>query len=297
MTYEIEIPSKTFLLGEYAVLSGSPATLVATKPHFVLKVGAGQGLASGFHPESAAGLFVREHRPMFSRLDMEFFDPHEGKGGFGASSAQYLAVWALWALLQGSSFDLATAFSDFKKILALKKDPSSGADFLCQAVGGAPILEVDPLAVLRGSWKFQDMGFAIFRTGVKVQTHEHLIAAELPKNPEFHEVCVQSLAAFKEGIADEWIENVRRYAKLLKDQGLVAGSTRTLLSRIEDVRGVLFAKGSGSLGADTIVVYMKPDERGKVTSSVRALGLDCVATDLDLSTGLVVKNFVFGGDL
>lgn len=294
MKYEIQIPSKTFLLGEYAILSGSPATLVTTAPFFNLHVKDGDGVASGFHPESAAGMFIREHRPLFAKLDIEFSDPHTGKGGFGASSAQYLAVWALKATLQNSVFDLEKAFADFKKMLALKNDRSSGADFLSQAVGGVPVLQVDPVAVLPSSWPFRDLSFAIFRTGVKVNTHEHLAQNEISPQPELAEISVASLAAFKEGKSVEWLSHVQRYAKVLKDQNLIAGTTRTLLSRFESIPGIRFAKGSGSLGADTVVVYMNPADKETVIGDIRALGLECVSTESDISSGVVVKNFVFG---
>src|SRR5690606_39000184 len=106
-------PSKTFLLGDYLSLLGGPALLLNTEPRF-------QGLLEsiqptvkssaiadkiqaiepypGIHPQSPAGKFLQRHASDFADCNLTFFDPHQGAGGFGASSAQFLMVYALWSL-------------------------------------------------------------------------------------------------------------------------------------------------------------------------------------------------------
>lgn len=98
----ISAPSKTFLLGEYAVLKGGAGLLLNTEPRFELRLRFRENAEPkcvGIKLESPAGQLLKDTRMLFDSFDVEFRDPHRGQGGFGASSAQFLMVFSFffWA--------------------------------------------------------------------------------------------------------------------------------------------------------------------------------------------------------
>ena len=76
--WRLQIPSKTFILGEYAVLEGAPCLGAATTPCFEMIFAPSaekQSAVSGFHPESPAGKFFRDHQDIFDSTKIQFMDP------------------------------------------------------------------------------------------------------------------------------------------------------------------------------------------------------------------------------
>ncbi|MGE0633718.1 MAG: hypothetical protein AB7O96_14990, partial [Pseudobdellovibrionaceae bacterium] len=126
MSLKLSIPGKTFLVGEYLALSGGAALIVCTEPRFKMKVklkgseANSSGLV-GIHPQSPAGKFYSENQDVFSSFSLEFTDPYEGRGGFGASTAQFAMLYALntWKdtiLLEPErQLDLRELLEDYKK--------------------------------------------------------------------------------------------------------------------------------------------------------------------------------------
>ena len=89
---EQRIPSKTFVLGEYSVLHGGPAILLASEPYFSLRLEEKNENKNPFHPLSPAGK-LWELEPLLKTKSYLFSDPHHGLGGFGASSAEFIALF------------------------------------------------------------------------------------------------------------------------------------------------------------------------------------------------------------
>jgi mevalonate kinase len=300
MTIEIEIPSKTFLVGEYAVLNGGPALIVNTQAAFHVRIHRGQGLAAGIHRQSPAGQFLRENQALFSRYDLEFLDPHQGRGGLGASSAQFLAAWVFREMsltdsiksLHGQQWPLP-AFRDFKNTLAKHQQEGSGADLLAQAVGAVAVLRMQPLQSQRRRWPFAEEGFAIFRTGTKVNTHDHL--KDMQHNTSVAltssnlvAISNQAVQSFEAADWSGFVQDLRAFRQAQTQLGLVADSTLQILKKLDDQPGVEFAKGSGSLGADTVVVLYKLANKTDVLANI---GLEPIATEADLAEGLNVRVF------
>ncbi|MCJ8276001.1 MAG: hypothetical protein HRT44_09755, partial [Bdellovibrionales bacterium] len=80
-----EIPSKTFVLGEYLAINGTASLIMTTEPSFIVKVI--DDSLYGYHPDSPAGQLRKELN--HSSVGFSFLDPHEGRGGFGRSTAEY----------------------------------------------------------------------------------------------------------------------------------------------------------------------------------------------------------------
>jgi mevalonate kinase len=112
VTTLIRIPSKTFLAGEYLALCGGPSLVLNTPPVFELYCQVTDDTRlEGIHPESPAGRFWADHQSSFANLTLQFMDPHQGRGGFGASTAQFAMLYQLHCLavtsLQPTSTDAA----------------------------------------------------------------------------------------------------------------------------------------------------------------------------------------------
>ena len=93
MKYKIQIPGKTFFFGEYAALVGGSALLLTTRPGFEMNVHESiHSTSNPFHPESPAGLYFNQHEKFFQNWSIAFVDHYQGRGGFGASTAQFLGL-------------------------------------------------------------------------------------------------------------------------------------------------------------------------------------------------------------
>jgi mevalonate kinase len=142
------IPSKTFMLGEYAALYDLPAIILNSSPYFVVEViGSFDNYSkdpscrdsfspsmdsadssSNIHPASPAGRFLQD-----KAISLKFTDPHQGSGGFGASSAQFVGAY------------LAAGYKDTAELLELYYKYAwsglglrpSGYDVLAQFAGAS----------------------------------------------------------------------------------------------------------------------------------------------------------------
>ncbi|RYZ70795.1 MAG: hypothetical protein EOP05_12785, partial [Proteobacteria bacterium] len=95
------VPGKTFLLGEHVATDGGPSILVSTNPRFDLFTNSRKSLqgsapAHPFNEHSPAGKFFDRHAKDLEEFSFEFKDEHVGKGGLGASSAQFILLMAEW---------------------------------------------------------------------------------------------------------------------------------------------------------------------------------------------------------
>lgn len=130
---KISIPGKVFLLGEYGILGGGSALLAAVPPKFDFEWSRGVGV----HPESPAGKWLLRKGEALSAL--KFTDPTSG--GFGASTAQFLAAWQFTHELEAalSDIDVQQCWLDYRSIVEKK---ASGADLVAQAVGESCLIQI-----------------------------------------------------------------------------------------------------------------------------------------------------------
>ncbi len=292
MTLKLSIPSKTYLSGEYATLKNGAALIAATTPYFHLIVQEGNGLASGFHAESPAGYFVREHSSFFSKFDLSFEDPHQGRGGFGASGAQFLSVVALYNYAESRALSVESLWQEFRRILDLKKDSSSGADLLCQCVGQIAQVTFDPAAARPLRWPFENHGFAIYRTGFKINTHSHLVDLQDLPFDVIKGAAQEVIDGFEIKDYDQFLTALKKFGQHLNSNNLVAATTKDLISFLQKNSAVEFVKGSGGMGADTVVIYYSNLNKQKIFEAMKSYEL--VATEKDLALGLELKVYPFG---
>ena len=121
---DFKVPSKTFLLGEYAVLYGGSA-LVLTHPPF-FRIQKTKVPKKKFHKESPASLLMKKHG---LSQDFDFIDPHKD-GGFGGSTAEVVA-----SLKNKTNHSFKKILEDYLNLFSDQFLKPSGADLYAQWLG------------------------------------------------------------------------------------------------------------------------------------------------------------------
>lgn len=297
MKIQFSVPSKTFLAGEYLALEGAPAILCATSPRFQIVVeGPGEGLCEGIHPNSPAGTLVREQSAAFRKVNFKFLDPHLGAGGFGASGAQFLCTY-IWSRMaqdgirpQQIDFNeyLKEIWRTFKLVMSDRGEKASGYDLISQFSGGLKVISSNQWEARDLKWRFSSDSFLIFRTGVKIQTHQHL--ESVPQIPSYDlKQMVQKVEhGLVNGLAADLAEGLNRYQDQLYKMGLLHPQVKPLRDNLAKVAGVHAAKGCGAMGADVVLVFCKNEAISAAKARAGEMGMGFVASQDDLSAGLEI---------
>jgi mevalonate kinase len=287
------VPGKIFLLGEYAALVGKPSIVATLSPRFELfyegpcqehtqelsqeSCGASADAVFPFALHSPAGKLwrsVRKKDPSFCAQWLNgsgkwtWKDPFEGKGGFGASTAQFILMAAMLremgqderALSQDRWRELWKAYREQEPDVWPKP---SGSDLVAQTQGGilsfsfedeprTQALEAAP-KILENSLIFS----ATDQKGRKTATHQHLAA--LPRlSPSFiqdlESLVNEALQTYSKDDPTQFGALLQAYAKRLKKEGLEvlpAQEDRAWFQGFPWVKGV---KGTGALLSDALVV-------------------------------------------
>jgi mevalonate kinase len=249
-------------------------------------------------------------------------------GGFGASSAQYILMkWALYQMQlqshskldstkyvehakQGSE-DLASAdlvsmdskmSSDLWKTwigdYQMVSGGASGADLTAHLQGGISYFERKTNTRSRLPFRFANIGFSLFSTGIKIKTHEHLETfrsdpMQLEKALGYEKIVHQMRLSLERNDGGLFVESINNSKDFLLANNWVADSTKDLLKKIESTdnnqKVILATKGCGALGADTILVVHR--QNIDISSWRRQmqdqLGLIFVAGDQDIAEGIL----------
>jgi len=289
---KISIPSKTFLLGEYLVLSGGPGIVVNTAPSFHVYISneANQatGKYRGFDPQSPAGKFLDKNQNIFQDVIIDFQDPHEGKGGFGASSAQFAAMYALKHNID--ELDLQSLIEEFQE---LAWDGTgfapSGVDLISQIQGGITYFHRNTLELKSFTWPFTDIHFCLLHTGNKLATHEHLKDLNHFSDEKLIEIVETAYSALEDNKSSDFVSAIQSYRSALHRENLIHDHTLSLLEKADKLPGILASKGCGALGADVILLIYETGHLDPLTQWAIKENLAMIATDKDISQGMLIE--------
>lgn len=267
MSLVLSIPGKSFLAGEYLALNGGPAILLATAPKFELRVRKGSGWSPGIHKDSPAGKLIQKHAAYFNQFDLDFYDPHLGRGGWGASTAQFLGCYALLEWQEAASIE-GEKYFDTHKLLSAYKDlawdgtglPPSGADIVGQLRGGLTYFDKKQGQITQLKWNFDDLEFFLIPTGYKVATHEHLKSLNIVATENLEVPLRKILEGLQAHNKELFVQGINAYAAELEMQKWVYSKTHELLQHYRSIPGVLAAKGCGALGADVILAVVEKEK-------------------------------------
>jgi len=249
--------SKTFVIGEYAVLQAGSAIIALSEPAFTLTLEQGESNCP-FPKDSPAYRFYERNAATFNHYHLTFTDPYEGRGGFGASSAQFLLLYRAYITLQDPNAELDYA-SLHQAYLDAAWDgqgtPPSGADVIAQTLN-APFALVtqNPWQAIPLTWPFKDMTYHIEHTTNKVKTHEHLRTKPNVAANQLHTIIERATGAWQSSDSQAFADAINAYAECLKQQGLQTEASQTLCQQILAKPSVCAVKGCGALGADVLFI-------------------------------------------
>ncbi len=279
---ENKIPSKTFLLGEYAVLQGGPALLLCSEPYFSSS-GSFPIDENPFHAESAAGKFWGKTAKALAQESTKFIfkDPHQGRGGFGASGAEFVALQLAERGIFGETVSAEQAWEIWEEYRSLEAS-GSGVDVLAQSFASnqqtnsieylhAESRTLEHLALPRAA------RFFLLHTGKKLPTHEHLKKAIHLDWKILRGITEDSFAALQKKDLAGFAEGLHAYSKELESAGYLAPHSLRACEALRKITGVFAAKGCGAMGSDVVLALAEEKCAADIKKLCQDQGLELVA--------------------
>ncbi|ARG96637.1 mevalonate kinase family protein [Legionella micdadei] len=284
------IPAKTFLLGEYAAIAGASAIILTTSPCFELSL-TEDNLMQGIHPDSPAGQWWAHHRLLSQGVTWR--DPYQGKGGLGASSAQFLGVYlASCRSLHVEPNQKALLDAYYQCAWRGEGLKPSGYDLLAQSQNRCVYINREQKLIKSYDWPFKEISFLLLHSGQKLATHYHLRNLNLPPTINQLSATVEiAQTAFEQENSEELVKAVNTYQQQLTNLHLVAPHSLEHIKSFISQPGVLAAKGCGALGADVLLLIVHSNCLKSKVKSLAAEGWTILATSDNLYTGrALMKN-------
>ena len=262
--FHIRVPSKTFLIGEYAVLKGASALIVSTPPFFNFKIHTQTSKPSHpFHKKSPAGMYIEKHSKIFSSIQIELTEKRPS--GFGLSGAEWNAVLEIHSLFKKEDLSAHPVWKEYRTF----SDSTSGADVVAQRIGGLCHFCSSPFQAETLSWGFENLEFAFILTGESLETWRHLKDIKIKYLDSLKTISNLALKAVKEKDQTLFIQSIRDYAHELKKKNWLTRTTQKLLIQMDSDSDILASKGCGALGAECVVFFFKKENKEKIFSSLQ----------------------------
>lgn len=279
----LSFPSKTFLIGEYAVLNSSPAVLVNTLPRFEFNIHFNSSSCRHpFHKDSCSARWIKINQKLFSNISISCFDPHQGQGGCGLSGAEFNCVYFIKNKVK--NVQLLNMWKEYN----LLKTGSSGADIVSQWVGNVCLFNPYPFSVRSLTWPFKNLSFALIRTGQKLKTWKYLKNLKKNSFPDLNMWARQAFQAVESSDEESFIRAIKEYAVALDKNGLVMEPTQYFLEKLKKNKDIVTAKGCGAMGAEVVVLFFQSCKEEKVMKFLE--NNEIVSTSHSITHGISIKN-------
>ncbi len=290
-THCFSVPSKTFLLGEYAVLAKHPAMLINTVPRFSLLL---TQLRDHTAPceynhvdkNGAVGKLCELISQQCQGYQFSFVDPHQGIGGFGASSAQYGLLFAAYYHITQQTMQPDICLTHYLNHSHTLGQSPSGADLMAQLHGQISIVDPNTNQCTPITWPWPDVHCVLLRTQHKVATHQHLANLTTFPAQQLGDLSMAGIKALQQHDQISFIDTIQATAACLQHAQLTHINTSQLLTRLADCPFVLAAKGCGALGADVILAIVPTDSIALLKTWICTLPLTYSSDTRQLSEGL-----------
>lgn len=289
---QLTVPSKTFLVGEYLALLDGPCILISTAPRFKLKVKkATKQAINGINPYGIAMQFIKNNQITFNKLSINFLDPYEGLGGFGASSAEFVLLYSLKNLIVHKKIDIEKLITNYKSLTHLSGYQPSGADLASQFCGEITLYNGKNFSLKKFNWPFANLGFFLIHTNNKLDTRKHLmkLTKSKLKTANLKKIVLLCTKSIEETDEINFCKAINLYNKYLQKQNLICDKTTQILNRIFTNKNVLAAKGCGALGSDVILVITAKKHKNQFLKWARQNKLTVIATNNNISPGIEVN--------
>jgi mevalonate kinase len=291
MNLQVSIPSKTFILGEYLATQGEPCLIANTKPDFKLYLTPNNNVNhQGIAAHSPAGQYAQKLAHIFNEFQVCFQDPHQQPGGFGASSAQFLALYAIYQHFINQNIEPHKLLQSYWRCYCQKQGlKPSGADVVAQFMGHLSYIDRNQNRFCNLLWPFEDINFYLLRTPNKVNTHLHLRTAPPFNHLPLKNIMQAAWQALHNKDSQQMVACINDYYQALLQQQLVDPSSETLIATLMQQPWIQAAKGCGALGADVLLVITAPEYEAKLRHLASQLSLNLIASNEQLSAGITLQ--------
>lgn len=276
------IPAKTFLVGEYAAVEEGSAIILTTQPCFELALHAND--LNEIHPHSPAGIWWEQNN--FNLADLMWMDPYRGRGGLGASSAQFLASYLASCIQQNTQPVLTDLLEAYYKVSWSGQGiRPSGYDVIAQSQHACVFINKQQKIIESFAWVFNNLSFYIVHTGIKLATHEHLKMTSLPtKIQDLSSIADKARNSFVSMDDQLLIKSINEYHNALKELNLVHSNTLSLIDDLKQNPRILAIKGCGALGTDTLFILTEKNNAQRLEMKLNSMGLTVLATEHQLTS-------------
>jgi len=286
--YRAWAPSKTFLLGEYNVLTGGSAIIINTEPYFELHTTnqLPTGWQAPLHPQSQTYQFIHRYPDMLATYRMSFIDPHQAKGGFGRSSAEFLMAYAFrqFACNQ-NTWSIEDALRSYRACTkTCNTYQPSGADLIAQYHGQVTIISTSGHQAL--AWPFAEQSkLCLLRTHYKEPTHQHLTELHSIPKTALQPIVARGISALQHHDLKQLIQAVNDYQHILTTLQLTHQATLELIHALRQQTDSWAIKGCGALGADVLLIILDHATWPTLQTFAKQHRLEIVATEQNIGYG------------
>jgi len=297
--FQVQIPAKLILFGEWAVLQGYPALGCSVGKYFNAEFTAQESPSSAIHIQSEEVFFAWEDlyqkAPPFlektcSILTYLFEDPFVLKGhtlklirnwklseGLGSSSALFLALALLKGHREGQD-DLERgppppSATDLRKQLVDFQGSGSGFDLLLQACGGflSASIDGDKTEIKKEALQLPDE-ILFVHTGKKMKTDLALGDFKDRKEAlaDYSKVIGKSSEAFL--AHKDWPKAMREHYDCLNKMGVVPHFVQELKELWTDKKWITELKTTGAGGGDTLMLFINTCKRPELEADLLEKG-------------------------
>ena len=287
-----EIPSKTFIIGEYLAINGTASLVAATQPAFFIKTNKDKNF--GFHPESPAGRLRNELK--LTNVGFSIIDPHDGRGGFGKSTAEFLAVYLYdqysrsdYENLTDGILDNLSEFVPHYQSCAGGDYRPSGADLVAQVSGGFCWYDGMNFNSEKLNWPFPGYDIFIFHTGKKMATHEHLKDLKTKNLQSLIPILLAARTSIDHENLRVFAESLNYYYDVLNESGLSDPNVYSSILELRRSEKVLAAKGCGAMGMDTVIVLAEKSAENEIKEMCYTHDFQFITSVLNSHSGAIVR--------
>lgn len=286
------VPSKTFLVGEYLALEQHCGMVINTQPCFELTISAEQPFL--FSKNSPADIFFQEHEALFRHSTFTFVDPYHESGGFGASSAQFVALAMLKKFLENhsntlSEQDIQDIHQSYLSVIEKNNSRASGIDVVGQCLGQIAIVDCKHHIYQSHPWPFEQLSLLLFKTPFKIRTHEHVSNVKhIPINA-LNNIFDETKNTFLAGDQDKFLLAVQHYAHVLQQHDLILKEISNFCFLLSRKFPNAVSKGCGALGADVVLVLIDKQQKNDIKKWIEQYEMTFIADEDSLSKGVSLK--------
>jgi mevalonate kinase len=289
----IDVPAKTFFLGEYSVLRGKNALVLTHGPVFIFKFLKKQNGKLNFHPNSLAGKISKKHQDSIGNYIVEVSDPYNGIGGLGLSSAEFIAAWMFVDHIVNDDAPIILSFlmEEFFELTNLETIKPSGVDIVAQCQSKCfNKINSKNIRFESVNWPFKDYGIVLFHTLSHCSTHDHL--SKIQKIPdELLFASDSGIKSLENNNLDALVYYINKFVDIQNQAGLLAQKTKDYIKLLNKENGVIVAKGCGAMGADVIAVIVDKKNIDDINKFGQSIGLTTLVRDFDFKQQFRVKKY------